>query len=205
MGLCFSFSIITHQTARTQTVVETYLCACKHPQSRIQWAPCNRCYDNLEGDSSIHHPLKSWWSKQGLDYRGGCTGSSSRATYNPLIGLLLGYNCINISDICIVLGKINVEIDEQQWWRNNIMNQTKWGKNMLWTFERKLDKLRLNNGKNKLQKRKIELTSGCTASISLSLLRPYIIYAKLNLLLFLLSLAHPLSYLFIDLSSKALL
>lgn len=85
------------------------------------------------------------------------------------------------------------------------MNQTKWGKNMLWTFERKLDKLRLNNGKNKLQKRKIELTSGCTASISLSLLRPYIIYAKLNLLLFQLSLAHPLSYLFIDLSSKALL
>lgn len=40
---------------------------------------------------------------------------------------------------------------------------------------------------------------------SLSLLRLYIIYAKLNLLQFLLSEADPLSYLFIDLSSKALL
>ena len=48
----------------------------------------------------------------------------------------------------------------------------------------------------------IELVSGCITSISLALLRPYIIYAKLNLLLFLLSLAHPLSYLLIDLSSK---
>lgn len=41
-------------------------------------------------------------------------------------------------------------------------------------------------------------------AISFSLLRLYIIYEKLNLLLFLLSLAHPLSYLLIDLSSKAL-
>lgn len=85
------------------------------------------------------------------------------------------------------------------------MAETKWEKNILWTCEIKLNKLCLNIGENKLQKRKIELVSGCITSISLSLLRLYIIYAKLNLLLFLLSLAHPLSYLLIDLSSKALL
>lgn len=127
VSLCFSFSIITHQTARWQTVLETNLCACKHQQSRIQWAPCNRCYDNLEGDSSIHHPQKSWWWKQGLDYGGECTGSLSRATHNPLKGLLVGYTCINTFDMCAVDGKINVKTDEQQWWGNKIMTETKWG------------------------------------------------------------------------------
>lgn len=47
--------------------------------------------------------------------------------------------------------------------------------------------------------------SGRIPSISHSLLRLYIINAELNLRLFLLSLAHPLSYHFIDLSSGVLL
>lgn len=65
--------------------------------------------------------------------------------------------------------------------------------------------MHLNIGENKLYKQKVELLSDCITTISLSLLRLYIIYAKLNLCLFLLSLAHPLSYLFIDLSSEVLL
>lgn len=31
---------------------------------RRRRARCNRCHRNLEGDSSIHHLLKSWWWKQ---------------------------------------------------------------------------------------------------------------------------------------------
>ena len=66
--------------------------------------------------------------------------------------------------------------------------------------EKKKDKLQ----RQQMRKR-MDVVSGCTTSISLAFLTLYIIYAKLNLLRFLLSLAHPLSYLFIDLSSKALL
>lgn len=77
----------------------------KHRPSWMQWAPRNRCYDNLEGDSSIHHPLKSWWWKQGLEgvgfVEGKGSGCSTWVTYNPLTRILLGYNYINTSDIWV--------------------------------------------------------------------------------------------------------
>lgn len=66
-------------------------------------------------------------------------------------------------------------------------------------------KLNLNFRQKKLWETRINVMFGCITSISFFSLRKCIIYAKLNQHLFLLGLAYPLSYPFIDLSSKALL
>jgi len=49
------------------------------------------------------------------------SGSSSKATYNSLTRILLGYNHINTSGKCTLDSEINMETDEQHRWRNEIM------------------------------------------------------------------------------------
>lgn len=88
-----------------------------------------------------------------------------------------------------------VKTDEQPKWRNKI--KTVWN--------RIYEKLNLNFRQKKLWEKKMNALFDCITFIGFSFLRQYIFYAKLNLLQFLLGLAPPLSSLFIDLSSKALL
>lgn len=48
---------------------------------RRRRARCNRCYCNLEGDSSIHHLLKSWWWKQRFGRQRGAQAGQTATSF----------------------------------------------------------------------------------------------------------------------------